>query len=170
MQGKKYKIINDTIKPPKMSPGGSDSRRAIERIGHMVSFVDGEGRHRVLGPTGQTSCIVDKLTEPMMRHARARRVRIEEIDDVVTALKQHAMAPEAARAVVAEAPAVETVEKVFAGEMGDPTRESVGGTETPEAVNPDGDPNFLVRAPRGGEKKGRSSRRFASEETNTSEG
>lgn len=117
---KKYKIINTTIKPPRVCPKTKeDLRSTVERVGHGVSFRTDDGQHVVV-PVNQPR-LVSTLNEGILRLARGHFIRIEEVDDVVTALKQHtlqpqskseAQAPVRSRRVGAEVQSTESSEKV----------------------------------------------------------
>ena len=164
---KKYKIINTTVKPPRPDKNGKDARSNTERVGYAVSFRDKASNPIVI--TKDNPRIVDDLNEGLLRLARSGDIRIEEIDDVVTALKKHVYTGKAvseadklgskAKRQVSTSQSLfapdENVEdgsgvhvsharKAKAIEMGKDGHAQESGTEHEGAVNPDGDPNFLV--------------------------
>jgi len=101
---RKYKIINTTIKPLRRDPKtGADLRSSTEKVGHPVSFRN-EKDQVVLVHQSQPR-IVDELSEGILRLQRGGFIHIEEIDDVITALRQHAVPPKAQ--AVAAAPAAD---------------------------------------------------------------
>ena len=178
-KSKKYLIENTTVKPPRVDPKtGRDARSQTEVNGHVVSFRDNNDKPHLLHPS-RPPAIVSELNEGIISLARGGFVRIKEIDDVVQALKAHTLhnEPVAARPVTAkkaqselpaqtEAPQSdedaapqegeeESSRRVRAVEMGQDDYAQRNGAEMDGAVNPDGDPNFLVRAPRGGQGRKR---------------
>lgn len=145
----KYKITNTTVKEPKLHPRtNKDLRTATERVGHSVELRTDSGEQIIVTTTRPK--VIDKLNEGIMRLQRGRFIRIEEIGDITAELKKHTVkgdifAPDknvTAREV--QHPAAD--KNVTASEMGSEKQERKSGTEYEGAINPDGDPNFLVRA------------------------
>lgn len=148
---KKYKLINTTIKKAKIHPKtGKDLRTAVEKIGHPVKIRKENGqeiyvdRHRPR--------IVDEITEGMLSMHRGKYIRIEEIADEGDIWKKHVLGKnedifepdELAKNAPKEQPKPKTEKLGKVAEMGTPT--SPHATAESEGVNPDGDPNFLVKA------------------------
>lgn len=161
-QQKKFKIVNTTVKAVRKDPvTGNDVRSASERVGHPVSFLSDKGE--IVMVTQSQPRIIDALNEGVLHLSRGGYIRIEEIDDVVTVLKNHVdtssrstdlFAPDQAAQVAA--PAAKTEDRsAKAKEMGLDNYAQASGKELDGAVNPDGDPNFLVTAPRQPKKKER---------------
>jgi len=150
----KYKIINTTIKPPRPNPRtGEDMRPAVEKVGHNVKLR--------MGPTEEIMVerhrprIINSLDEGILRAQRAGFIRIEEIENVNEVLKKHTLSSEDKSEVlfsadehagIADLHATTSRRGAKAVEMGKDTYAQNAGTESSEAINPDGDPNFLVRA------------------------
>lgn len=163
---KKYKIINTTVKPPRTNPKtGADLRSAVERVGHNVSFRLESGerieveRHRPR--------IVNQVNEGMLRLQRGRYIRIEEIDDVTDILQKHTLENKKAdlfkpdEVVKSEDEVAHaSASKAKAVQMGEDSYQQKSGSEAEGAINPDGDPNFVVRA----EKNAKRSRKGAQPE------
>lgn len=180
---KKYLIYNVTRQEPRYdNKSGKDMRTTRQRVGHAVAFRD-RYDHAHLVVAGGRPVLVDEVTPGMMALATPDPVtgevhlRIREIDDVMEALKEHTLPARAARPK-AEASALGTaqgsvvqeatppsrrpsLEGNTAVEMGKDQHAQRGGTEHEGAVNPSGDPNFLVRAPAGEQHGRRAARRNA---------
>lgn len=149
---KRFKITNTTIKKPKLHPKtNEDMRKMVEKVGHNVAFRTDTGerveveRHRPR--------IVSSVNEGMLRLQRGGFIRIDPIDDVVDVLQQHTL--DTKRDILAPDEHVKIEDAVAhpaagrvarAVQMGEDKYEQKGGTETDGAINPDGDPNFVVRA------------------------
>lgn len=173
-QQRRYLIHNVTRKPV---PQGRDTRTTKERVGHAVGFRDSQDKSRIVVAGGRP-LLVDDVTPGMLALASPDptthevHIRIEPIDDVMDALKRHTLpatrptrqkleaAPVgAAQGSVVESAVIEDVappttrraslDGARAVEMGQDGHAQRGGTEHEGAVNPSGDPNFLVRAPSG---------------------
>lgn len=156
---KKYKVINTTIKKPIINPKtGADMRPTINRVGHNVSFRLDTGerveveRHRPR--------IVPHVNEGMLRLQRGGYIRIESIDDVTDILQKHTLdskkpdlfkpddhvKSEGRNETVESEVAHSSASKVKAVQMGEDTYAQRSGAEMEGAINPDGDPNFVVKA------------------------
>lgn len=145
MENIKYKVTNTTVKPVRRDIHGADTRPAVERVGHPVKFKDGDADNapdRIL-QSGQ-HCIVSHVNSGLLGLQRGGFVRIEKIDDISTALREHAYDGKAVQT------RTKPKRKATAVEMGKDTYSQRSGSEHEGAVNPDGDPNFLVKAKRGG--------------------
>ena len=153
----RYKITNTTVKEPKINPKtGKDIRKAGDRMGHGVTVRTNDGGHHTI--QAGRSKIFDQVNEGMLRLRRGKFVSIEEITDVSEVLKNHTLDPRRE-----SAPAEDTSKEVShvsvenrmakATEMGKDGYGQQGGQETDEAVNPDGDPNFFVKADKNFKRK-----------------
>ena len=135
----KYRVINTTIKPVVRNSKGDDVRKALDKIGHPVKFK--EGKNDVVLHAGQMRLVTD-LNPGVMALQRGGYVKIEKVEDMNEALKDHVYRPEN----VVETPHEEL--KVRAVEMGLDDYKQQEGSEHEGAVNPDGNPNFLVKVKR----------------------
>lgn len=134
----KFKVTNSTVKTPRIDPvTKADVRTALERKGHAVQFRD-ENDRPIMLQAGQ-STIISKIDSGILGLQRGGFVKIEKIDDIATALKEHSYQP-SNHQKNAEA------RKAKASQMGTDSYTQRGGAEHEGAVNPDGDPNFLVKA------------------------
>lgn len=168
----KYKIINTTIKPPRPHPKtGDDLRTAVEKVGHNVKLR--------LGPTEEVIVerhrprIIDKLDEGTLRAQRAGFIRIEEVGDMTEIFKKHTLSAGADATKELFTPDVNAPQNVDNAhrskdrreakvtEMGKDTHTQDSGKEEEGAVNPDGDPNFLVKADKSLSRKPRINREEA---------
>jgi hypothetical protein len=169
---KKYLVYNETRKEAPKS--GRDTRTTAQKVGHSLSFVDHTGVNRILVAGGRP-VMVDKVPPGLFALAMPDEngdvhVRIREVDNIVEALKEHAapvrQVPVRQKAFPEGVPPVGVnprsqpvgERQAKAVEMGQDTHQQRGGSEHEGAVNPDGDPNFLVRAP-SGNQHGRRSRK-----------
>jgi hypothetical protein len=149
----KYRVINTTIKPPKYDTHGNDVRKNLEKNGHPVKFKE-KDRDVVLHP-GQVR-LVSELNTGMLSLRNGKYINIEEITNMTSALKDHVFKPEEVATQPAPTAPVEKKEevkadlpyKVRAVEMGKDNYDQKGGTEHEGAINPDGNPNFIVQAKR----------------------
>jgi hypothetical protein len=161
----KYLVYNVTRKPPRLcEKTGRDLRTLSEKVGHGVSFRDSKGTSYIIVAGGQPR-MIDELTPGIIALATgtAPSIRVKKIDDVMEALQDHTLASQAApkpRAFPSGAPelGVAALSKGLATEMGKDTHEQRGGSEHEGAINPSGDPNFLVRAPAGAQHGRRSAK------------
>jgi hypothetical protein len=150
---KHYKITNTTVKPARLDPTtGADLRKISERVGHAVSYLDDSGRSVAI-QAGDTPRFLSKRNPGVDRLEAAGYIAVEEVDDITTALRNHVMSSPAVRGAVAKADTEATADitapvKARAVEMGESSAEAakVAATEYEGATNPDGDPNFVVKA------------------------
>lgn len=138
MTTEKFKITNTTVKSPKLT-NGQDLRSATEKRGHAVSFRD-ERNNPVMLQAGQ-STIVSNVDGGLLGLQRGGFIKIEKLKDITSALEEHAYKPTAHLHN-------QNVRKARAAQMGIENKSLKGGKEHEGAVNPDGDPNFLVTAKR----------------------
>jgi hypothetical protein len=111
----------------------------------------------------QRARLFDTLTEGMLRLRDGGFINIEEIGDVSDVLKNHVagtkkdvFAPDAAASVTKmddTHPATDRLARSVA--MGEDKHVQASGKEMEGAVNPDGDPNFLVKADKNIKRKPR---------------
>ena len=144
-----YQVVNTTVKPVRKDAKGRDMRSTLEKVGHAVQFYDGigpEAREIVLHASKQ--CFIHNLIMPLLKLQKAGLVKITKVEDMTEVLKAHTYQPDAPAAPVAPVPPKsETPAPTL---MGAPIKPSkAGGTEYEGAVNPTGNPNFLVKAPTG---------------------
>ena len=166
----KYKITNTTIKQPRLHvKTGQDVRSCVERVGHGITIRTNDNAHHIVQVN--RSKIFDHLTEGMLRLHRGNFIAIEEITDVSEVLRNHTLEPRRA------APGQEVITHVSAenrmakaSEMGTDSHEQRGGKETDEAVNPDGDPNFVVRADKSFKRKQKADKPLLSDEVSAEVG
>ena len=151
----KWKVVNTTIKAITKDERGNDTRKSMDKIGHPVMFKD--GKNPIVIHAGQMKLITEMNTG-IMALQRGGYVRIEKIEDMADALKDHVYKPETKVVPQMVGKAVE---------MGHDDYNQKSGQEYEGAVNPDGDPNFIVKAKRdnknatkssGGQKDGESSK------------
>jgi hypothetical protein len=150
-QRTKYKITNTTIKAPRLNADGVDVRKAIEKVGHGVSFRDDKNGLIAIHARDNPR-IMNEVSEGMYRLQAGGLISIEEIDGVAAVLRDHAQS-RTANAPVSEAgqPAKgdDGRRRAVVNEMGKGNEASSPEStqEYPGAVNPDGAPNFVVTAP-----------------------
>jgi hypothetical protein len=156
----KYKVINTTVKPPRLNKSGVDTRTWTEKLGHGVQFRNTTGD--IIKVDTNRPRITDFLNEGMLRLQRGGFIRIEEIGDVTEVLKKHTLnkdgklssildPDEHASNSIAHNSAAERV-RATAVEMGKDNTVARGENSM---VNPDGEPNFVVRADKNLKKKQR---------------
>lgn len=156
----KFKITNTTVKPPKLDPKtGKDMRTAIEKVGHSVQFRVGPDQTtaRVVRLIQGMSTLVDNLDPGLLNLQRGGFIRIEPIKDIAAALREHSLQQKETKATAKKSAEAKRDDnrKARAVEMGKDTYAQKGGAELEDAVNPDGDPNFLATATssKGGRKR-----------------
>ena len=154
-QIQKFKVTNTTVKPQKVVDG-KDLRSATEKRGHAVSFSD-ERNNPVILQAGQ-STIVSNVDGGLLGLQRGGFVKIEPLKDITSALEEHAYKP---TAHVHN----QNARKAKAAQMGLEDKTLKGGAEHEGAVNPDGDPNFLVKATRKGQTRQKRGSRVSSSTT-----
>lgn len=153
----RYKITNTTVRPPKINQNGKDMRTAIERVGHAVSFRDEKDRTVIL--TAGRHRFVENIDGGLLGLQRGGYIKIEEVQDMATALKDHTV-DEKAEPVKKKQTSTKkktskeasTKRKAIAVEMGqddhagNSEQAEPNSTEYHGAHNPDGEPNFRVIA------------------------
>jgi hypothetical protein len=180
---KRYLIHNATIKTPRVDPKtGLDHRSLLEVNGHAVEFRTKDRDQPHLLMPNQNPVILSELNEGIINLVRGGYLRLEEVDDIVSALKVHSLGNNqtskgaAAAAAAAQtggqsalfneataaagASKYETPKYTRAVEMGRDDYGQKSGSELEGAINPDGNPNFLVRAktnPKGRQRRERAS-------------
>lgn len=126
---RQFKVTNTTVKPQRVV-NGRDERTAIEKVGHPVSFSDEKGKPIML-QQGQVT-VVNELDSGLLNLKRGGFVRIEEIKDFADVLSEHTYKP--------------TTHQVNAEiRKGKVVPSGTKGIEE-DAVNPDGEPNFVAKA------------------------
>lgn len=172
MKDTKYKVTNTTVKPPQIDPKTKkDMRKMVEKVGHVVTFVDNTGRKHTLYQ--HKPVIVSEVNQGILNLQAGGFVKIEKVDDITDVLKTHATKTHKAPA----APKPENA-PMSPLEFDGPFKDSDSAEETPnmgeplsnhglnrrahaaemglsskssditesDAVNPDGTPNFAVTA------------------------
>jgi hypothetical protein len=147
----KYKVINTTIKPPKPGKNGQDLRNWTEKLGHGVQFRNPQGE--IVRVDTNRPRITDYLNEGMLRLQRGGFIRIEGIGDVTEVLKKHTLGkgdnlsslldPEEGVANSNAHNSASDRPRAVAVEMG---KDNTVARGEGHMVNPDGEPNFVVRA------------------------
>lgn len=141
---KRYKVINTTIKPLKTNAKGEDIRPITDRVGYGIQFRLDNPEELVTLYAGQ-SRIVDRLNDGLFKLFRKHLVRIELIHDIADELQIFAKKTEA------PVPAPESVAAPVVPEDIKARSYPMGETRGEEKlVNPDGEPNFVAKAPKGG--------------------
>ncbi len=183
---KRYLVHNNTIKPSRVDPKtGKDVRSLLEANGHAVEFRTKSRDQPYLLLPNQNPVILSELDEGIINLVRGGYLRLEEVDDIVSALKVHsignkseprsgatASTPTSVSAAAGTGqPALfedttvgarkyDELDHTRAVEMGRDDYAQAGGSEHESAINPDGNPNFLVRAktnPKGRQRRERTS-------------
>lgn len=124
-----FKVTNTTVKAQRVV-NGKDTRTTIEKVGHPVSFSDDKGKPVMLQQNQVT--VVNELDSGLLNLRRGGFIKIEEIKDFADILQEHTYKP-TTHQVNAE------IRKGRVVEMG-----TKGVDE--DAVNPDGEPNFVAKA------------------------
>lgn len=164
----KVKVINTTVKKPRIL-NGKDMRSAAERKGFGVTFSLKDGSRPRLNPG--RSLIIEPTDPGLLKLEGAGYVRIErgDIGDQLGALSLNPSKVPAAKVVkkevapveggmvenkvVEEAPVVEETEEkseprlAHVVEMGKDEHKGRDFLNDEDAVDPDGQPNFVVQAP-----------------------
>lgn len=171
MDQKRYMVHNTTRKAARIDPKtGQDVRSVRDKVGHNISFRNEDDMSTVVTP-GKFA-ITARINEGLMNLQRSGDCAIKEIKDITEAMAAHALTPEqnsrATRPTAGPAPQtpadVASQRTLFpedsnksehgvsrerqpakAVAMGEDKHEQRGGREHGEAVNPDGEPNFLVK-------------------------
>lgn len=153
----KYKVINTTVKQPKIHPTtGKDLRSWTDKLGHGVQFRDPKGD--VVKVDTNRPRITDYLTEGMLRLQRGKYIRIEEIGDVVEVLKNHTLSSNPSALLEPDHNVLAGVSHASSAPRSRATAVEMGKDQTVERgenhmVNPDGEPNFAVRADKNVKRK-----------------
>jgi hypothetical protein len=156
----KYKIINTTVKPPKLNKAGVDVRPWTEKLGHGVQFRN--MNNEIVKVDTNRPRITDYLNEGMLRLQRGGFIRIEEIGDVTEVLKKHTLSKEGKLSSILDPDehATNSIAHNSASERVRATAVEMGNDDTVargenSMVNPDGEPNFVVRADKNLKRKQR---------------
>lgn len=158
----KFKVTNTTIKKPRINPRtGKDVRSAGDRVGHGVSIRMNVNEQIIIQP--QRARLFDSLSEGMLRLRDGGFISIEEIGDVSDVLKNHVAGSKKNDVFAPDSAYTEGVKlddkhpladrKARAMPMGEDSYAQAGGREVEGAINPDGEPNFLVRADKNMKRK-----------------
>ena len=156
---KHFKITNTTIKPKRLDPTtGADLRRVHERVGHGVSYRDDSNNSITLPPDGKPR-FLSKRNPGIDRLAAEGLISVEEVDDITTSMRAHVMSGAVAGASAAATTTTTTTAAttdttttaaaaVRAVEMGESSEDALAAAanEYEGARNPDGEPNFVVKA------------------------
>lgn len=141
MATERYKISNTTVKPRTVDSQGRDTRKICDRVGHMVMIKEkpGDDGKTVMIPATRFA-VVDYLDQGIMDLESQGIVKIEIVKDMGSVLETFRQQRPAARPATAQDDS-----RVRASEMGNASKAPSGEYEG--AVNPDGAPNFVVKAP-----------------------
>lgn len=156
MSEKRYKVVNTTVKKPKMKDG-KDVRKMIEKVGHSVQFRDENNKLVVLPPGRGT--IVNKVDGGLLGLKRAGMVSIDEIENMATALREHTLDKQGEKTERKQAAKKRATEsrKAKSVEMGRDDHGEGADQSANEgyegAKNPDGAGNHRVVAPNKKKKK-----------------
>jgi len=136
-----FEISNITVKPPRLDPKtGKDLRKAIERVGHGVSYREGDPPNdRVILLMPGRPRLLHNVPASLLTLREQGYVSIKRINSVVEKFEGHTYK---APPRIQQMPKPKSEERYPAkvAEAGAPSRYE-------GAVNPDGDPNFVVVAP-----------------------
>jgi hypothetical protein len=141
----RYKITNTTQKPLRTNARGEDLRPVKERVGHGIQFHLSNPDELITLYANQ-NVIVDRINDGVLRLFRKRLISVETVADIADELRKLAFKPAEQEAPAQPPPASVdgALEKMNARSY------PMGETREGEAVNPDGEPNFVARAPKGG--------------------
>jgi len=153
----RYMVFNTTRKPPKICPKtGVDLRSNEERVGFNISFRDEMDTSQVVAP-GQPARFTSRIDQGLINLKKAGAIDIKKMNDITDAMDAHVAAPARAPRPKAtanpnDAPATGQTNLFDAPDRSARTTETGkedhtarGGREHESAVNPDGEPNFLVK-------------------------
>lgn len=150
----KYEITNTTIKAPRIDPKTKkDARSVLERVGHAVSLRENESTRPI--PLYQNRrTIVPTVTEAMLRLKNGGMISIKPIEDITTALKDHTIGGDSRRLgqevrneIMNSGHSEDVaIKKASVVEMGKDTYSDSKSMDNSDAVNPSGEPNFVVKA------------------------
>lgn len=175
---KRYIIANATRKEATFcKKTGKDLRSIDQKKGFVVSFRDREDRQHLLHPDRQP-VIIDEVTSGILQLKANGHITIKEVTDIMEALKEHAAppkvrptalvrdvanagatAPQEERGLFPEQDAAPGERQARAVQMGEDKHVQRGGNEHEGAINPSGNPNFVVKAPTGDKQQNRRERR-----------
>lgn len=146
MEMRRFKVVNTTVKPKRICPKtGRDLRETVEKVGHAVQFRD--NKDSIVSVPVSRSRIIDEkdVTSQLLNLRRGGFVHIEVIEDIVEELKKYSIQKAADKHALrhnGERPI-----RARAIEMGKDDHSQKGGSEHEDAVNPDGNPDFVAQAP-----------------------
>lgn len=146
---KQYLIKNTTVKPVRLDPvTKKDTRSVVEKFGHAVQWRDSHDKVVTLGVSHPGEITTD-IGPGLLGLMRDGYVSITQINDIGEVLALHAKSGKRTqrRGVKKDAPVESLDRSAKAVEMGTDDYKQPSGNEYEGAVNPSGDPNFLVRAP-----------------------
>lgn len=144
----RYKITNTTQKPLKTNARGEDLRPVRDRVGHGVQFLLTNPDELITLYANQ-NVIVDRINDGVLRLFRKRLISVETVADIADELRKLAFKPADVEALIpTQAPAAAPVEAAL--EKTNARSYPMGETREGDAVNPDGEPNFIAKAPKGG--------------------
>lgn len=155
---KRYKITNTTVKAFRSDSKGNDLRPIPERVGHAVQFPAGP-RMELKTLYANQSVIVDDIGDAVLKLFRRGIISVDTISNIADELKGFVyQKPAEAAAAQSETQLIPGGE-IAANDSADSAQgfahaELMGSPVSEERlVNPDGEPNFVARAPSGGMKK-----------------
>jgi hypothetical protein len=152
-------VFNTTRKAPKVCPKtGRDLRSNEERVGYNISFRDEMDTSQVVAP-GQPPRFTSRIDQGLVNLVKSGAIEIKKMNDITDAMDAHVAAPARAPRPKATAspnvaPATSTGQmnlfdapdrSARVTETGKENHAARGGREHESAVNPDGEPNFLVK-------------------------
>jgi len=149
-QPAKFKITNTTVKPARIVDG-KDQRKVSERVGHSVQFTDHRDQVVMLGPN--KFALTETIDAGLMALERGGMIRIDPIDDITVALREYRQQGVDGKQAIKTEAAKSEPRRANSVEMGLDKHTSKGGIEHEGAVNPNGDPNFVVKAGASGRAK-----------------
>lgn len=176
----RWKITNTTIKPLKTNKKGQDIRPLRDRVGHAVQFADPSNQDSLIMVYPNRHVTVDEVSRGILNLYKKGLVGITEVGDITEELKKLATKPKSDPTEVPSVTPSTEPEMLIAepakeeakdeGEMlkvepppaAEKPEEDLFGKATPmgespdheeKLVNPDGEPNFVAKAPKGGMKK-----------------
>lgn len=139
MAAKRYKVTNTTRKVRPVE--GPDSRTNLQKNGYRLSLKNENGDSAVLVPGGKP-VITNHLDQRLIELHSLGDILIEEFGDLAKELEAFTLAPD--RPTRAALNPLENNSRVsLTGHENHSPQSS--GREMEGAVNPDGDPNFLVK-------------------------
>lgn len=150
----RFKVTNTTVKAPRKDKHGKDLRSTTERVGHPVQFRD--ENDRIVTLQAGSATIVGKVDGGLLGLQRGGFIQISKVEDIAQELKAHSFQERPSRAQIKQQMRSNSTEKTATvSKTGFEKPASEKGEEYEGAVNPDGAPNFLVTAKRGGNRRSR---------------